>query len=88
MSVYPLARTPQRAENQNLIPLDSLRSEASTCSMKTLMTSAEVATFLAVSEPTLSRWRSSKSGPPFIDLNGIPRYRDEDVDAWLKEKRA
>lgn len=88
MSVDVLARTPQRRENQIAVTLDSGVAEANTCCMNALMTSAEVATFLAVSEPTLSRWRSSKSGPPYIDLNGIPRYRDEDVNAWLKEKRA
>ncbi|MER7447071.1 helix-turn-helix domain-containing protein [Microbacterium sp. NPDC097977] len=53
-----------------------------------LMTSADVAKLLQVSAPTLSRWRSSRTGPPFINLNGIPRYREADLQAWIKEKRA
>ena len=52
-----------------------------------LMTSAEVATVLHVSEPTLSRWRTARTGPPYIDLNGIPRYRRVDVEHWVKGKR-
>ncbi|MFJ2541554.1 helix-turn-helix transcriptional regulator [Microbacterium sp. NPDC087589] len=52
------------------------------------MTSTDVAKLLRVSMPTLSRWRSSRTGPPFINLNGIPRYRESDVYAWIKEKRS
>lgn len=48
-----------------------------------LLHSRDVATYLKVSESTLSRWRSAGTGPPFIRMSGIARYRLEAVDAWL-----
>ncbi|WP_294179731.1 AlpA family transcriptional regulator [uncultured Schumannella sp.] len=50
-----------------------------------LMHSRDIATYLKVSESTLSRWRSAGTGPPFIRLGGIARYRIDAVDAWLSE---
>ncbi len=49
-----------------------------------LMDSREVATYLKVSESTLSRWRSAGTGPPFIKLGGIARYRLNAIDTWLR----
>lgn len=51
-----------------------------------LMDSREVAAYLKVSESTLSRWRSARTGPPFLRLGGIARYRLDDVDRWLAEQ--
>ena len=48
-----------------------------------LLDSREVAAYLKVSESTLSRWRSAGTGPPFLRLGGIARYRIDAVDAWL-----
>jgi predicted DNA-binding transcriptional regulator AlpA len=50
-----------------------------------LLHSRDVATYLKVSESTLSRWRSAGTGPPFIRMSGIARYRLEAVEAWLSE---
>ena len=50
-----------------------------------LLHSRDVATYLKVSESTLSRWRSAGTGPPFIRMSGIARYRIEAVEAWLSE---
>ncbi len=50
-----------------------------------LMPSREVAAYLKVSESTLSRWRSAGTGPPFLRLGGIARYRLDAVDCWLAE---
>ena len=50
-----------------------------------LMHSREVAAYLKVSESTLSRWRSAGTGPPFLRLGGIARYRLDAVDLWLGE---
>ncbi len=50
-----------------------------------LMHSREVAAYLKVSESTLSRWRSSGTGPSFLRLGGIARYRLDAVDRWLAE---
>lgn len=53
-----------------------------------LLTSREVATMLAVSESTLSRWRESGDGPTFIRMGTIYRYTADDVAAFVKEHRA
>ncbi|MCT1986602.1 helix-turn-helix domain-containing protein [Dermacoccus abyssi] len=58
-------------------------SEASLMMVSPLMHSREVAAYLKVSESTLSRWRSAGTGPPFLRLGGIARYRIDAVDAWL-----
>ena len=50
-----------------------------------LLDSREVAAYLKVSESTLSRWRSAGTGPPFLRLGGIARYRLDAVDRWLAE---
>ena len=50
-----------------------------------LMHSREVAAYLKVSESTLSRWRSAGTGPPFLRLGGIARYRLDAVDRCLAD---
>jgi len=50
-----------------------------------LLRSADAAEQLAVSEATLSRWRTSGSGPRWINLNGIARYRQSDLDNFIEE---
>lgn len=50
-----------------------------------LLHSRDVAAYLKVSESTLSRWRSAGTGPPFIRMSGIARYRIEAVEVWLTE---
>lgn len=54
---------------------------------ESLLTSAEVAAYLHVSEATLSRWRASNDGPTWINLSGIYRYRRADLDAWITDQR-
>ena len=53
--------------------------------MQPLLKSREVAAILGVSEPTLSRWRAAHEGPPHVNLNGIPRYRVEDVERYVND---
>ena len=48
-----------------------------------LLKSAAVASMLGVSQSMLCRWRAGNKGPPFIDLEGNPRYRLEDIRSWL-----
>ncbi|WP_137772207.1 MULTISPECIES: helix-turn-helix domain-containing protein [unclassified Microbacterium] len=60
-------------------------SDNGTLLVSPLMHSREVATYLKVSESTLSRWRSAGTGPPFLRLGGIARYRLDAVDRWLDE---
>jgi predicted DNA-binding transcriptional regulator AlpA len=56
-----------------------------TAAVSPLMHSRDIAAYLKVSESTLSRWRSAGTGPPFIRLGGIARYRIGAVDTWLAE---
>jgi hypothetical protein len=53
--------------------------------LATLLTSSEVAAMLRVSQATLSRWRVFKKGPKFVNLDGMPRYRIEDVTAYVED---
>ncbi len=53
--------------------------------VSSLLDSREVAAYLKVSESTLSRWRSAGTGPPFLRLGGIARYRLAAVERWLGE---
>ena len=60
-------------------------SDNGTLVMSPLMHSREVAAYLKESESTLSRWRSAGTGPPFLRLGGIARYRLDAVDRWLAD---
>ena len=60
-------------------------SDNGTLVVSPLMHSREVAAYLKVSESTLSRWRSAGTGPPFLRLGGIARYRLDAVHRWLAE---
>jgi hypothetical protein len=49
-----------------------------------MLTTAEVADRLHVAASTLSRWRMAGTGPKVYWLGpSTPRYREEDVLAWL-----
>lgn len=47
------------------------------------LTSAEAAAHLRVSPKTFANWRSGPDGPPAVNAVGHPRFRREDLDAWL-----
>lgn len=54
-----------------------------------LLTTKDVARAVQVSPSTLCRWRHSGEGPRVTWLSPfIPRYRREDVDAWLRKAAA
>lgn len=48
-----------------------------------LMTTAEVAERLHISEGTVRWWRHVRTGPPSFKVCGAVRYRRTDVEAWL-----
>lgn len=49
----------------------------------------EWAGWLAVSKPTLVRWRQFGHGPDVYWLaDGVPRYRAADVERWLSGRSA
>lgn len=52
-----------------------------------LLTTAEAATFLAVSPRTLEAWRSQLVGPPYFKPEGTSavRYRAADLEQWVEE---
>lgn len=48
----------------------------------------EASKYLGVSPHTLHKWRSIRSdGPVFYKIGALVRYRQEDLDAWLRSKR-
>lgn len=51
--------------------------------MEQLLTPAEVAAYLEVTEKTLMNWRSLRIGPKPTYAGRWPRYRPSDIDAWL-----
>ena len=48
-----------------------------------LMTTSEVAEYLAVPVTTLYRWRQTGEGPRALRIGKHLRYRVEDLHAWL-----
>ena len=57
--------------------------------MAPLLTTADAATYLAVSPRTLEDWRFRLVGPRYIKLNGTStiRYRTEDLETYLTESQ-
>jgi hypothetical protein len=54
-----------------------------------LMTSAEVAALLRVSQATLCRWREKGIGPRVLWLAArTPRYSWHDVQRWMERSRS
>ncbi|MCA0379263.1 MAG: helix-turn-helix domain-containing protein [Actinobacteria bacterium] len=52
-----------------------------------LLRTDQVAAWLSVSKSTLVRWRQSGEGPAVYWLaEGVPRYRVNDIEAWLAAK--
>lgn len=62
--------------------------ESSASLLDRLLTPADLAERLGITERTLARWRETGSGPPFIRTGGrFPRYSPDDVDEWLLSQR-
>ena len=55
-----------------------------------LLTPHEVAALLRVSPWTLANWRrkARMAGPPYLEVEGLIRYRREDVAGWLEQSQA
>jgi excisionase family DNA binding protein len=51
-----------------------------------LIDGRELALWLGVSERTPERWRTEKTGPPWIRVGGAVRYRKSDVREWLRQQ--
>jgi excisionase family DNA binding protein len=49
-----------------------------------ILTQAEAAKYLRISERTLRRWQDERIGPPFAKAgNKLIRYRKSRIDEWL-----
>lgn len=53
-----------------------------------LMTTKDLAEFLAISVRTIEHWRLHGDGPPAYRVGRHLRYRASDVEAWLTRQRA
>jgi predicted site-specific integrase-resolvase len=49
------------------------------------MTPAELAAHLKVESKTLADWRCKGRGPSYFKSGGIVRYRQADVESWVRE---
>lgn len=49
-----------------------------------LMTTAEAAAYLGITEGTLHNWRSNDAGPDYAMIGRRIRYAAEDIDAWRR----
>lgn len=52
-----------------------------------LISPAELAAALGVPLATIYTWRSRGYGPPAVKVGKHLRWRREDVEAWLEERR-
>jgi excisionase family DNA binding protein len=63
------------------------RQSKTTTLGRRLITRAEAAAYLGVSQATLSRWAADRTGPPFVKLtdsgNGSVRYPSDALDDFL-----
>jgi predicted DNA-binding transcriptional regulator AlpA len=54
--------------------------------MQRLLTQAEAAEILCLSERTLERFRVSGTGPKFVCLGRSIRYRPTDIEAYIASR--
>ena len=51
-----------------------------------LMPSADVAKYLGVQIPALEKWRQLGTGPDYVKVGRLVRYKKSALDAWLTER--
>lgn len=54
--------------------------------MNEFFTTARAAEYLGLSHNTLSAWRKTDQGPPYVRLGRAVRYRRADLDAWAEQR--
>ena len=52
--------------------------------METLLTEAEAAKLLGISQRTLEKWRSRGQGPPFARIGKAVRYPSQALENWVQ----
>lgn len=51
-----------------------------------ILTVREAANYAKVSKSTLDKARVAGSGPPFVKIGGVVRYRLTDLEAWIDSR--
>lgn len=51
-----------------------------------LMTPADAAAYLSVSQKTLAQWRWKGTGPVFVPVGRLIRYRMTDLESWAASR--
>lgn len=51
-----------------------------------LLTTKELAKYLGIGESTLLQYRFDGTGPAYIKLGHLVRYKISDVEAWLAKR--
>lgn len=51
-----------------------------------MMTTAQAAAYVGLSESTMEKKRHTPGGPPFAILDGAVRYRIADLDKWVADR--
>ena len=64
---------------------DAERGEPNFGNLDGEMSASQVAARLKVHLCTLERWRARKVGPKFVRRGGRVTYREEDVEAYLRD---
>ncbi|AYJ33224.1 DNA-binding protein [Corynebacterium xerosis] len=59
--------------------------QPTTVSLPTLLTAAETAQYLRISEGTLRNWRAEGRGPAPLHMGRRVVYRATDVAAWIDD---
>lgn len=60
-------------------------TKAPTTELTRLLTPVILAKHLEVSTGTLANWRSAGTGPKYIRLSGVVRYRVDAVEKWIND---
>lgn len=54
--------------------------------MQKLMNTKQLAEYLGIAVSTILQYRADGTGPQYIKLGHLVRYRQSDVDTWLERK--
>lgn len=51
------------------------------------MNQRQASKYLNIAPATLSKWEKSKKDLPVISIEGVRRYRRDDLDKWMKSQK-
>lgn len=54
--------------------------------MARLLDREQAAEELGVATSTMDHWRSSKTGPRYVKVGGLVRYRESDLEAYIERQ--